>query len=152
MNDKIANMRALNDVLVALYTQLDNFTTLKSYIISNHIESGTLFHPTTLTRVSDALSQNPSLVTDALGFLDTANLLSVASGLYPESFKQYMIEIICSSRLVEDNNLVFGRNNVDDYLFSDGASAQRLLRSNHALIAIFAFSMILQILNPNVDG
>lgn len=131
-----------DQLLILLEQQLTNFPELRSFIISKGIKPSMLFLPQTLKSISEELGYKPTLILEAMDFLDIIKFYSIVLYSDPEVFTNHICSMIITNRTVNDINKTINKEVLDDFIFSSKDDANTFLINNKFLIAIYLFSVV----------
>lgn len=134
-----------NTILEYLYQQLDNFNSLKSFIISRDIRPSTIFLPQTIKQIDSELSLRTDLLLECFDFLDIVKIYSLLLYSDERYFINKVIKLIVDTRTVNNINFTVGKESVDDFIFKSKEEANDFLENNKLLLSIYLSSLLLLI-------
>lgn len=127
--------------LQLLYSQVDNFPTLRAYVRQLEVPS-VLLLPQTLTHLDGELSRNSGLLFEAFSFLDVMSLVSMTTSGNPNQLSDSVVGMIKHNRTVNNTSLLLAANETANLIYGSEEDIDKLLGNNKVLIAIFLFSLV----------
>jgi hypothetical protein len=132
----------VNDqILVLLEQQSENFPELKSFIIAKGLKPSVLFLPQTLKNIAEEIGYKPTLILEAMDYLDVVKFYSTVLYSDPELFTNHICSMIVTNRTIDNINESLNKSALDDFMFSSKEDANAFLLNNKFLIAIYLFSL-----------
>lgn len=138
-----------SEILVLLDQQLDNFPTLRSFVVGNNIRPSSVFLPQTLKLISEAVDSRGDILFEALDFIDIVKFYSLLIYGDPEFFPEKVVSIILGTRVVVSENFGLNKEALSDFIFSNKEEAHDFLMSNIYLVSIYLVSLTNLILFRN---
>jgi len=128
-----------------LNTNLDKFPSMRGVVESHAINSASLFAPQTLNMLDSEISRNPNLVYEGYFLLDLILTFCVQTGQDFETIVEQFVTGAVSTRVVEDFGMTISKDTLDPFVFSEKESAECLLRSNKTLLALYIYTLLINI-------
>lgn len=139
----------LSGMLEYLNLQMDNFTEIRGFIVTNNVTSSSLLLSQTLQLIDGELTRNPNFLYQCFELLDTINVLSVSIYGDADSYINALIKGIVSSRVSLDFEQTLAQAVTTNIYFNSDQELDTFLRSNKYLISIYIYAVMMTITYRN---
>ena len=130
------------ELIVLLSQQGDNFPSLRGFIAGLNLRPSGVLLPETVKKVDATFNYQPSLVAEAIDYLDMVKFYSIV--LYGDSnvLIDKVIKSIGETRSVESFSKTLISDGLNPYIFKTKEDALNFLENNKVFIAIYICSMV----------
>lgn len=132
----------VENILILLEQQNDNFPIIATFIKKKGLTPAVLFLPQTLKDISEEFTYHSDLIIECFNYLDIVKIYSLTIYDDPEYFTNNIISIIIDNRNIEDIKLIINTEAVDDFLFSSKENTKKFIQNNKILLSLYIFSLI----------
>lgn len=130
-------------ILGLIGTQLQNFPSMKHFLVKNSFNSGSLILPQSITTIDGELNHNSELACECYSFLDVVNMLVYNKGINPEDYYDGLIKSLGYLREPYEYELyTVGKSTVENLIFSSKEDLFTLLKSNMVILSLYIYSVV----------